>query len=65
MDTLHPSQILNYSKAAQLAGLSIRTLQRLCREGSGPKRTQLSRRRVGIRISDLLAWLESRATQAD
>ncbi len=65
MKTQHPDQVLGTEEAAGLAGLSVRTLQRLCRAGAGPKRIRLSPGRVGFRLSDVLAWLETRAAQAD
>ena len=52
--------ILNESEAAELTRLSIRTLQRLAEDGRGPRRIQLTERRIGYWRRDVIAWLDSR-----
>lgn len=52
--------VLNERQAAELTGLSCRTLQRYRLEGGGPAFVRLSASRVGYRRSVLDAWLASR-----
>jgi hypothetical protein len=56
-----PPLVVSEEKAAGIVNLSLRTLQgfRLSGEG-GPPYVQLSTRRVGYKVADLRAWLESR-----
>ena len=42
--------------AAALVGLSESTFDLVCRQGAGPPAVRLSARRVGFRLSDLMAW---------
>ncbi|MBD0275243.1 MAG: AlpA family phage regulatory protein, partial [Acetobacteraceae bacterium] len=46
--------------AAALVGLSESTFDRVCRQGDGPAAVRLSARRVGFRLSDLMAWIANR-----
>jgi predicted DNA-binding transcriptional regulator AlpA len=46
--------------AAGLVDLSLATFDRLCRHGDGPAAVRLSARRVGFRLSDLMAWTANR-----
>ena len=46
--------------AAALVGLSESTFDRVCRQGDGPPAVRLSARRVGFRLSDLMAWIADR-----
>ena len=48
------------SAAAAIVGLSESTWQALVRAGRAPKPRQLSDRRVGWRVADLEAWVDSR-----
>jgi predicted DNA-binding transcriptional regulator AlpA len=52
-------------QVAYRCGLSFTTLRRLLAAGKGPKTTQLSARRVGVRESHLLEWLDSRVRNGD
>ena len=52
--------VLSKAQAAQCIGTSIDTLNRLDERGKGPKRVQLSPRRVGYTIGALREWLQSR-----
>jgi len=52
--------IIMEGKAAEMLSLSVRTLQRLRVDGSGPPHIQLGLRRIGYRMADLEAWLASR-----
>lgn len=51
--------LLTESQAAQLVGLSARTLERFRIQGAGPRFLKLGRR-VFYSQTDLLAWLDSR-----
>jgi predicted DNA-binding transcriptional regulator AlpA len=46
-------------QAASICGVSTDTLDRLSDKGEGPRRLKLSARRVGYRMSDIEAWLQS------
>jgi hypothetical protein len=46
---------------AELLALSPATLQRLWREGRGPRRIQISQRRFGVRLRDIQAYLDRAA----
>lgn len=53
-------QLLTRKEAASLLRMSERTLSRLCEDGRGPRRVQLSTRRVGFMADDLIQWANSR-----
>jgi prophage regulatory protein len=46
--------------SAAFCALSVTTMERLEREGNFPKRRQLSGRRTGHLVSELLEWLQAR-----
>jgi predicted DNA-binding transcriptional regulator AlpA len=48
-----------------MSGLSRSTRWRLAREGLFPPCVQITERLVGVRESDLLAWIQSRATKGN
>jgi predicted DNA-binding transcriptional regulator AlpA len=50
--------ILSIAEIAKLLGVSIATVRRGIRAGSGPRVVQLSPRRIGVRHSDFQAHLE-------
>jgi predicted DNA-binding transcriptional regulator AlpA len=52
-------QVLTELQAAEFCGISKDTLRRRNNRGDGPKRLRLSARRVGYRLRDLRAWLDS------
>ena len=54
------SLMLSVDQAAQRAGISRRTLDRLLSLGEGPTTYRVSIRRLGIREADLEVWLSSR-----
>jgi predicted DNA-binding transcriptional regulator AlpA len=56
--------VLPLAAAAQAAGISLSTLRREMERGTGPKVIRISRRRLGIRVSDLRQWLEKRVAAA-
>jgi len=53
-------KVLNVRQAADLLGLSIKTLNRARLEGGGPPYVQLSAARIGYQHSALMSWLRSR-----
>jgi predicted DNA-binding transcriptional regulator AlpA len=59
----NPLQVFNRPDTLKLLGMSDRTFDRLEKAGDAPPKTQLSRRRVGYRASDLAAWLDARRQQ--
>ncbi|WP_370692842.1 helix-turn-helix transcriptional regulator [Methylobacterium sp.] len=56
--------VLRFADACGVAGVSINTMRRLVTAGRGPRVVRLSERRIGIRRSDLDAWIESRTSAA-
>jgi predicted DNA-binding transcriptional regulator AlpA len=48
------------AETAEILGLSLPTLRRMIREGIAPVVTHLSARRMGIRDSHRVAWLNAR-----
>jgi predicted DNA-binding transcriptional regulator AlpA len=63
-DPLSLNRVVPRLKAIEIAGVSEATWDRVERRGEGPRRTQLSERRVGYRVRDLLAWLDARTKAA-
>jgi predicted DNA-binding transcriptional regulator AlpA len=53
-------RILPFDPAADFLGISNATLRREIDLGRGPKKIQLSARRVGFRVGDLKQWLKER-----
>ena len=62
--SLAAMQVIDEQEAADVLGLSADTLRRRVRDGTGPIRINLSARRVGYRVGDLLAWLDKRASES-
>ena len=60
MDKSGTDHIVGMKRAAELIGVSVRKLERLCRAGAGPRKIRLSPGRVGFRLSDIAAWLAQR-----
>jgi predicted DNA-binding transcriptional regulator AlpA len=54
-------RVISEFKTAELCSLSIATVRRKRKDGTGPKHVQLSTRRVGYRVSDIEVWLTERA----
>jgi predicted DNA-binding transcriptional regulator AlpA len=51
--------VLSEHRAAELLGLSVRTLQRFRVEGRGPRFLKLGRKRVAYSETEIAAWLQS------
>ena len=58
-DSLTPERILSAAQAAQFIGLSRPTLNRMRRAGKLPPAIQISERRIGWRVRDLVAYLKA------
>jgi predicted DNA-binding transcriptional regulator AlpA len=58
------STLLTPRQAAAYTGLAVATLQRQRTDGTGPKFIKIGKRRVGYRLVDLLAWLDSRVANS-
>jgi predicted DNA-binding transcriptional regulator AlpA len=54
--------VLPPNEAGRVLSLSTPTLGRKRRDGTGPRFVKLGERRIGYRLSDLNAWLESRVS---
>jgi predicted DNA-binding transcriptional regulator AlpA len=55
-----PHRVFNFKEWCQLNGFSRNTGRRLLESGSGPKITQLSDRRIGIREDHNAEWQDAR-----
>jgi predicted DNA-binding transcriptional regulator AlpA len=58
-----PDRVLSMQEAATLAGVAPRTFQRI-RERGEIRIIKLSQRRIGVRLSDLQRWIDSREVAA-
>jgi predicted DNA-binding transcriptional regulator AlpA len=59
--SLAAMRVIDEHEAAEVLNLSVDTLRRRVRDGTGPKRIALSTRRVGYRVGDLQVWLDQKA----
>jgi hypothetical protein len=55
-----PRRVLTFAQWCLQNGFSTRTGRRLIEAGKGPKITQLSERRIGVREDHAAEWQESR-----
>lgn len=53
-------RLLTLPEAAEVCGVHADTLRRRIRDGSGPRVTQISDRRIGITVGNLRRWQQSR-----
>jgi hypothetical protein len=60
LQDLENVRVVDEPTAIRLVGVSPRTWDTLRARGEAPPHTQISRRRIGYRIVDLRAWLDSR-----
>lgn len=58
------NRVLNYREAAAFLGISPATFERLIYGGDGPPLVVLSERRRGVRLRDLIDWIEARREAA-
>lgn len=54
--------VVSERDAARLVGLSPSSLRRQRNEGTGPRAIWLSDRKLGYRMTELEAWVDSRPT---
>lgn len=59
--SLNDLRVLTAPEASELLSVSIPVMDRWRAAGEGPRFIRLSARRIGYRLSDLRAWIESRA----
>jgi predicted DNA-binding transcriptional regulator AlpA len=64
-ESLTAERILRAAQAAQLYGVSIATFRRLKRAGKLPPSLQLSERRIGWRVRDLIEHLKAQPLADD
>lgn len=57
------NRVIRFRTACAEAGVSIATMRRYLKAGTGPRLVRLSERVHGFRRSDLSAWIESRAVE--
>jgi predicted DNA-binding transcriptional regulator AlpA len=53
-------RVITVQQFAEANSLSIATVKRMLSAGSGPRTIRLSAKRIGIRMSDALAWQAER-----
>jgi predicted DNA-binding transcriptional regulator AlpA len=54
-------KVLSRPEVIALLNISKVTFDRLEQKGGGPRKVRLSPRRIGYRVCDVKAWLDSRA----
>jgi hypothetical protein len=59
--SLEDDRVLSFRQWCELNGMGLRTGRRILRSGRGPVVTQLTERRIGIRVADNRRWQASRA----
>jgi predicted DNA-binding transcriptional regulator AlpA len=52
-------RIIGCEEVATMLGMSLRSLERRCAAGEGPRVTKLSTRKKGIRADHLREWLDN------
>jgi predicted DNA-binding transcriptional regulator AlpA len=60
-DRFDSDRVVSPKDAAALLGISLPTLHRMWATGGGPRRRQISPRRIGVRLRDIAAYLERTA----
>jgi predicted DNA-binding transcriptional regulator AlpA len=58
--TAEELKVLSYKEMAKLLGISVPTAKRTVAVGNGPRMIQVSARRVGFRVIDIMRWQEAR-----
>lgn len=62
-DALLGERVINTQQAAGLLNVSVATVRRQCARGDIPRPIKLSERRIGWRVKDLLAHIQTRGGQ--
>lgn len=60
---MDPAQLLTKEDVAALLCVSVGTLKGWAAEGFGPQKIHLGHRAIRYRRSDVLAWIEKRASR--
>ena len=60
MEAERVERVVRVSEAVTLTGLSRVTLWRMSKNGTFPRPVRLGERATGYRLSEILAWIESR-----
>jgi predicted DNA-binding transcriptional regulator AlpA len=60
-DLRDSAKVLSFRSWCEIVGISESTGRRLIAAGDGPEIVKLSQRRIGVRLSDHVRWLDSRA----
>ena len=60
LTAVHPQQVMTLRQWADLNSLGYSSARRILASGQGPKITQLSERRIGIRVADNDKWQATR-----
>jgi predicted DNA-binding transcriptional regulator AlpA len=61
---INPDRVLSRQQISEMLGISLRTFARLEGAGDVPPRIRLSTRRVGYRLSEVMAWVDARTGEA-
>ena len=59
-DPQPPNRVIRFKDVCEEVGVNRRTFERMLARGEGPKVLRMSPRCVGVRRSDLEAWLAER-----
>lgn len=54
-------KLIDYDRTAEITGLSVRTLQRMVRDGQFPGPVDTGRRVVRFALADVVGWVRGRA----
>ena len=65
VDPLYFSRVISANVAAEALGVHPKTLRRMWRQGIGPTRIQLSKRRIGVKLADLDQYLQQRSQRTE
>jgi predicted DNA-binding transcriptional regulator AlpA len=58
-DSFQSDRIVSPKMAAAALGISMATLRRLWDQGRGPRKIQISPRRIGVRLRDIHSYIET------
>ncbi len=64
-DTAPLNRVRSLAETAKIAGISLPTLRRRLADGSGPKLTRMSTRRVGVTDNHRDEWLDACAVDPE
>jgi predicted DNA-binding transcriptional regulator AlpA len=53
-------KVITFRQLAEMLGVHDDTLRRMIARGEAPRKIQISKRRVGYRLGDVLHWQEQR-----